>query len=160
MKQNFDKALEFIFKWEGGYVDDPADPGGRTIYGISVKAHPEAWKDGPPTKEQAKQIYKELYWDRIKGDELPDGLDMAVFDAAVNMGTNRAIRILQEFIEMPTNKIDGVIGQETLQQLSRYLVNKYGMLRVEYYKRLIQKFPKLQRFEKGWMNRVNDLKEK
>lgn len=157
MKDNFEKCLEFVLKWEGGFVNDPNDPGGRTIYGISEKAHPEVWAKGVPTKEAAKEIYKKEYWDKIKGDDLPDGLDLAVFDAAVNMGVNRAVRLLQEMANMPPPEIDGIVGDKTLRALRQQLVNAYGILRVQYYERIIKKFPNLARYQKGWFNRVNDL---
>ncbi len=67
----FDYALNLVLKHEGGYVTDPADPGGETIYGISRRHHPEAWATGRPSKAQASLIYRRDYWDRLRCDELP-----------------------------------------------------------------------------------------
>lgn len=109
---SFDRAIVIVLREEGGYVNDPSDPGGETIYGISRRSHPEAWSDGRPTVEQAKQIYLEKYWDPVHGDELPWPLCLFVFDSAVNQGVESAIRMLQRALDTVQ---DGYIGPTTLR---------------------------------------------
>ena len=106
MDENFLKAMEFVFSWEGGYVDDPADPGGRTRWGISQRAYPDL-DIANLTKDQARAIYKKDYWDKVGGDTLPAPLALVAFNAAVNCGVGRAKRWLggcggeyKEFLRM------------------------------------------------------------
>lgn len=84
-----DIALDFVFSMEGGFSDDPNDPGGRTMYGISERAHPEAWKNGPPTKDDAKEIYVRHYWIPLELDRLDNHFAILVMDTAVNVGVPR-----------------------------------------------------------------------
>lgn len=93
MKENFERALEFTLTWEGGFVDNPTDPGGVTKYGISQKAYPDL-DIRNLTIEQAKEIYKRDYWDRAACDNYLTPMDIIMFDTAVNMGVNRAGMLL------------------------------------------------------------------
>jgi lysozyme family protein len=106
----FDKAFELLIGHEGGYVNDPRDPGGETKFGISKRAHPLCDIAGL-TVGDAKAIYKKDYWDKVKGDSLPPMVAFAVFDAAVNNGVHRASQWLQEAVKVPA---DGAIGNQTL----------------------------------------------
>ncbi len=116
--ENFDAALAAILAEEGGYVDHPLDPGGATKFGIT-RATLSAARGRPVSKaevmalspEAAAEIYRARYWKAVRGDDLPAGLDLAVFDAAVNSGPSRAIRLLQEALSVPE---DGVFGPGTL----------------------------------------------
>lgn len=132
MSLAFNEALDFVLKWEGGYVDDPGDPGGETIYGISRRAHPEAWKNGPPSKEHAARIYREEYWQRVVTPDMSPEEALAVFDAAVNLGASRAKRFWRD---------TGNFRDFTAKRLN-------------YYTKLTSMFPK---FGRGWVNRVADL---
>ena len=94
MKENFAVAVGFVLAHEGGYINDPADPGGETKYGISKRAYPRVDIKNL-TKAQARDIYYRDYWKRVDGDNLPAGLDLAVFDTAVNCGVSVARSFLQ-----------------------------------------------------------------
>ena len=88
---NFDKAIKFTLSWEGeGGKASPGDPGGLTKWGISQRAHPSVGVANL-TREQAIEIYREDYWDRLGCEGLPAPLDVALFDTAVNVGVNRAL---------------------------------------------------------------------
>ena len=113
---SFDKAFEHVVGVEGGYVNDPRDPGGETIYGITRRDHPEVWANGTPTMEQAKAIYAKLYWSPVKADQLPWPLALFVFDAAVNQGVGTAVKLLQKTVGTVQ---DGVLGNNTLAAINR-----------------------------------------
>jgi lysozyme family protein len=108
---DFDKAFEHVIGIEGGYTNDPKDPGGETKYGISKRAYPlEDIKN--MNIERAKLFYRMDYWNKIKGDELPYPLNMFVFDAAVNQGVDPAIDMLQKTLGVAR---DGILGSETIK---------------------------------------------
>jgi lysozyme family protein len=102
MNTNFDKSLVELLKHEGGYVNHPSDPGGRTNHGVTQDVW-EDWIDHAVNEAEMKALtpnkvaplYREMYWDRVKGDKLPSGVDYCVFDAAVNSGVSRAAKWLQ-----------------------------------------------------------------
>ena len=113
---SFDKAFEHVIGVEGGYVNDPRDPGGETIYGITKRDHPDLWVNGPPSIEVAKERYRSHYWHPVKADDLPWPLAMFVFDAAVNQGPGTAVKLLQK----AANTIqDGILGNNTLAAIKR-----------------------------------------
>jgi lysozyme family protein len=103
MKQNYKAAIDFILKWEGGYVDHPKDPGGATNYGITLKTAQAFWKPDA-TKADLRSIpmavvhdiYRKNYADKVGFDSLPSGLDLCAFDAAVLSGPAKAKRFLQD----------------------------------------------------------------
>jgi lysozyme family protein len=91
MQENFDKIMEFVFRWEGYKSDDPDDVGGRTVWGITERDYPDEfpaiWNmSKEDAKARAKVIFRRDYWDKVDGDNLTSGLDALVFDTAVNMG--------------------------------------------------------------------------
>lgn len=104
----FDRAVAFVLAQEGGYVNDPHDPGGETRYGISKRQYP-AEDIKSLTVERARQLYRRDYWDRNRCEELPAHMALAVFDAAVNGGA--PIRWLQMAVGAT---IDGAIGPKTI----------------------------------------------
>jgi lysozyme family protein len=108
---NFDKAFEHVVGVEGGYVNDPHDPGGETIYGITRRDHPEVWTAGRPSLAEAKEIYRHSYWEPARCDDLPWPLTSFVFDAAVNQGVVTAVKLLQKTLGTVQ---DGVLGKNTL----------------------------------------------
>lgn len=110
MTSPFERALEFVFKMEGGYSNDTNDPGGETKFGISKRAYPDL-DIANLTREKAAELYRTDYFDACKCGQLPAPLAMLVFDAAVNQGTDAAIRMLQDALGV---KVDGVIGPVTL----------------------------------------------
>jgi lysozyme family protein len=94
METNFQQALAFTLRWEGGYVNDPMDPGGETNFGISKRAYPHLnIKD--LTKEQASEIYHRDYWIKAGCFEIAHPLDIVVFDTSVNLGVSRATDFLR-----------------------------------------------------------------
>ncbi len=104
MKRNFQKVIPYIFSEEGGYVDNPDDPGGATNMGITI-ATLSAWESRQVSPEDVKemtqatatQIYQTQFWNKIDGDNLPSGIDYAVFDFAVNSGPGRAAKCCKAF---------------------------------------------------------------
>ena len=106
MQENYDKCIETILHHEGGYVNHPSDPGGETNLGVTLKVY-EVWCAEQDIEqkdmrdlivEDVAPIYKKNYWDRVKGDQLPAGLDLCVFDFGVNAGTGRSAKYLQTMI--------------------------------------------------------------
>jgi len=132
MKSSWPKAIEFVLQHEGGYSNDPADPGGETHWGISKRAYPKLDIKNL-TREQAISIYFNDYWIKSGADELFYPMDIIVFDCAVNMGLSRAKVLLQESYDWKD-----------------YLLN-----RIAHYKRIVK--PETAKFFKGWVNRVLDL---
>ncbi len=88
---NFDLAFDRLLGSEGGYVDDPSDPGGETNWGISKRAYPGV-NVKALTRADAKLIYRQDFWNRIHADELDDGVAFQTFDFAVNSGIETAVR--------------------------------------------------------------------
>jgi len=111
MTAAFDYALAFVLGQEGGYSNNPNDPGGETNFGISKRAYPDL-DIASLTHEQAAAIYRRDYWERIKGDELPYAIALITFDSAVNCGVDRAVRWLQQATGA---KQDGIIGPATIR---------------------------------------------
>lgn len=118
-RQNFDRSLSLALTFEGGFADHPADPGGATNLGITSAVLAE-WRGRPVTKDEvraltrheAAAIYRRRYWEAVGGDELPAGVDVAVFDYAINSGVERASRALQRVLGVPR---DGIVGVETVR---------------------------------------------
>lgn len=152
----FDFALNLVLKHEGGYVNDPKDPGGETIYGIARRHHPDAWAAGRPTKAQAAEIYRRDYWDRLRCDELPAPLAVFLFDTGVNCGNRRAVQMLQRAISV---KDDGVLGPVTIGRCrtmdAHVIVLQMADQRMAHYHSLST----FSRFGRGWTNRVDDVLE-
>lgn len=163
-RESYDRALSEVFKHEGGYVDHPKDPGGATNMGITF-AVLKAWRGKEITKQDVKNltraeaadIYRKNYWDKVRGDELPAGLDLAVFDFAVNSGPKRAAEFLQRLLGVTA---DGIIGPDTLAAVRAIkdvalLVNMY-MDRRESFLKGLKTFPT---FGKGWMSRTKAVRQ-
>ena len=160
---NFDAALRHVLKSEGGYVDHPKDPGGRTNLGVTARTW-EDWIGHVPsekemrelTREKVAPLYKRKYWDAVKCDDLPAGVDYCVFDCAVNSGPGRAAKILQETVGV---KPDGGIGPITLAAVKSLdpvvLINKYTEKRLAFW----QSLPTFDTFGKGWTRRGNEVKD-
>ena len=160
MKVNYDKCLETILHHEGGYVNHPKDPGGETNLGVTKKVYQEhgGTKDMKDlTIEDVEPIYRKNYWDKCRCDDLPSGLDLCVFDFAVNAGPGRAAKFLQRMIG---TTVDGGIGPMTLAKVNEYVkentieetVEKYQSMRQEYYESLST----FETFGRGWTRRVEE----
>lgn len=152
MGLHFDRALRHVLRWEGGdtITNDPDDPGGRTRFGISERAHPEAWAEGPPDYEAAEAIYHSEYWSPCHCSSLPHTVAFVLFDTAVNVGVGKASRLLQEAVGA---RIDGIIGPHTIEATKRTgnPALNLSAKRAEYYASLNE--PK---YEYGWMRRTLD----
>jgi hypothetical protein len=164
MKDNWEDAFAAVLKHEGGYVNHPRDPGGMTNLGVTKRAW-EAYVGHEVdeaamralTPEIVKPFYKKMYWDKIKGDDLPSGVDYAAYDLAVNSGTGRAAKYLQEIAGVPS---DGIIGPKSLAAIQACpageMVDALCGMRLDFLKRL----PTWDTFGKGWGRRVADVEEK
>ena len=164
MKNNFDLALKLVLEHEGGFVNHPQDPGGMTNLGVT-KAVWEEWV-GHPVDEKAMRnltpqivapMYKRKYWDRIRGNDLPDGIDYVVFDAAVNSGPGRAVKWLQGCVNVD---MDGALGPKTMAAVKaanpETVVSDYCKRRLSF----LQDLPTWSTFGKGWAKRVQEVEEK
>jgi len=161
MKENFPAALEHVLRHEGGFVNHPADPGGMTNLGCTKKVW-EEWV-GHPVEEKTMRaltpgdvapLYKKRYWDAVKGDELPDGVDYIVFDTAINSGPGRAIKLLQGCVGADA---DGVLGPKTLAAVRAadpaQLVEDYAKRRLSF----LSELPTWDTFGRGWSRRVAEV---
>ena len=152
----FRRALAFTLRWEGGFVDDPDDPGGRTDRGISEAAHPRAWADGRVTLDEVRGIYRHDYWDRIHGDDLPDEIAIAFFDFAVQSGG--AIKEVQRLVGAEP---DGVVGPATIQAIEDAAAQLLAQAIVErrrlYLRRWVDARPARRKFWRGFARRLDDL---
>ena len=152
----FERALKFTLRWEGGFSDNPADPGGRTDHGIAETFHPEAWADGKVTPEEAADIYRTSYWDAVEGDRLPEDLAVAMFESAVNPGVTASIMFLQAALGVG---VDGVAGVKTwlaLEKANEPLAQRVADMRTGYFIAKGMRGSK-RVFLRGWMNRCRDL---
>lgn len=158
-KTDFQKAIKFTLSWEGGYVNDPADPGGETKYGISKRSYPKV-NIKELTREQAIEIYHRDFWFPAMCEALPGKLAIVHFDTAVNCGIGTAARKLQTTVAVTA---DGKIGMKTISAANNgdveWKCKTYCTLRGEYYRSLIEKNPKLGKFLGGWMRRVSALEK-
>jgi len=162
MKETWQDALAHVLKSEGGYVNHPSDPGGRTNLGVTQRVWEEWVKHDVDEKqmreltpEMVAPLYQEKYWQRVKGDELPAGIDYCVFDASVNSGVGRASKWLQEVCG---TQPDGVIGPMTLRVAQAIvhtdLVNMYCDKRLAF----LRELKTWETFGKGWERRVEEVR--
>ena len=164
MKENWDACFAMVLKHEGGFVNHPKDPGGMTNLGVT-RTNWELYLDHDVTEadmraltpEMVKPFYKKNYWDRIRGDELPSGVDYAAYDLAVNSGTGRAAKYLQQIAGVTA---DGVIGPRSMEAIKNCdaedVVDEICNMRMDFLKNLNT----FDTFGKGWTIRVNDVKAK
>jgi lysozyme family protein len=164
MLSNWDNAFKLMLKSEGGYVDHPADPGGRTNLGVT-QATWENWVGRASdeaemrslTPEKVEPLYKKKYWGAVRADDLPVGLDYLMFDFAVNAGPGRAIKLLQSAVGVTP---DGGFGPMTLAAVQAIdpveLIEKFSQAKEDFYRSL----GTFATFGKGWLNRVADVKVK
>jgi len=164
MRENWNDCFEMVLKHEGGYVNDPRDPGGRTNLGVTQRAY-AAWLVRTVTESDMRKLspsivkpfYKAMYWDKIKGDGLPSGVDYAAFDLAVNSGVGRASKYLQQIAGVT---VDGVIGPKSLEAIKsrdpKEMADALCDMRLDFLKRL----PTFETFGKGWSRRVAEVSAK
>jgi len=181
----FEEAIETVLKHEGGFVNNPNDPGGATNFGISarflnISSLDKSLKKGIDfnrdnyinaheikklPKEAAIVIYKRCWWDKYRYGEIRDqDLATKVFDISVNIGPYQANTLFQESINSNINnypiKVDGIIGSKTINAANiidpKKLLIKYKDLTCDFYRALCREDEKLRGFLKGWLNRAND----
>lgn len=151
---DFDRAFSALVENEGGYSNNPADPGGETMWGITqrvARSHGYAGSMRELPLSIARAIAKAEYWDPVKGDQLPEPLGFQVFDGAYNSGVAQASKWLQQAAGVTA---DGVIGPATLAAVAAApalsLVAKYNAARLLF----LAKLPTWPSFGKGWANRI------
>jgi len=164
MKENWETAFQMVLNHEGGFVNNPKDPGGMTNLGVTKKV----WEEfvgrevderemRALTPDAVKPLYKKNYWDKIKGDQLPSGVDYAAYDLAVNSGVGRAAKYLQQIAGVPA---DGLIGPQSIEAINacpaEEVVDALCDMRLDFLKRL----PTWNTFGKGWERRVVEVKQK
>lgn len=146
---SFNTAVRVVLDHEGGYVNNKKDPGGETNFGISKRAYPNVDIKNL-TRKDAAEIYKRDYWNKVRGDYLPFGVALVVFDMAVNMGVRQSVKILQKVIGV---KDDGVFGDKTLSAAlaltPQYVCEELTKHRIMYYTKLNG----FLYFGKGWVGR-------
>lgn len=163
MERNFTVVMPAVLKHEGGFSNHPADPGGATMKGVTLATF-RKYKPGATvadlkaiSNDMLNRIYRDGYWNKIKGDQLPSGVDYAVFDFAVNSGPGRAIKYLQAAVGV---KQDGVIGPDTLDAVAKQdpvkLVNALCDARLAF----MRKLSTWPTFGKGWSSRVAGVRKK
>jgi lysozyme family protein len=167
MRDNFAKAYRKTIAAEGGFSQHPLDPGGATMKGVTLKTY-SAHLGRQVTVEELKAIpeehllaiYGQGYWDKCRCDDLPSGLDVCVFDWAVNSGPRRAVRALQELAGVTP---DGDMGPKTLAAVASWwayygpktCIAMYQNERMEY----LEDLPTFKVFGNGWTKRVIDMEQ-
>lgn len=154
----FSSCLAFVLLWEKGYVNHPDDPGGATNMGITLRTLSE-WRGKPVTpadvkaleRSEAEAIYRARYWKSVKADQLPRGVDLLLFDGAVNSGPTTAARWLQKVLRVSA---DGAIGPLTLAAATKAdrlrLIEDVAWQRVAY----LTDLSGFRSFGAGWLRRV------
>jgi len=177
---SFEKAIPLILLHEGGYINHPNDPGGATNFGISLRflrgfpSEGDFNRDGRVdaediinmTRDQASQLYRRHWWDRYQYGRINDQtIATKVFDLAVNMGADRAHRLLQSALNktfMLRLSVDGILGNASFSVINavmdgdeeQRLLTAYANEAWEFYQRLIERNPTLGVFRTGWRNRA------
>lgn len=163
MIENWQKYQPILKVIEGGKVDDPEDPGGRTNMGVTQRTYNQ-WRKGQklPVRDvyqlemgEWAAIMKSGFWDTVRGDEVPAGIDTTLADASVNSGPSRAIKFLQQALGVAA---DGVFGQGTMNALQAdddndALIAKINAIRL----RFMRQLKTWKRFGGGWTSRVNQM---
>lgn len=163
----FERAFNFtVRRWEaggdpeGGYVNHPSDPGGETRWGVSKRAHPDL-DIRALTEEQARAVYREGYWDPIRGDELPPGVGLAVFDWVVH--SDRRTVVVPRLQRLVGAKPDGLLGPKTSAAIwgaapdparDADLAERIVDSRVRFLVGLMRGSERYRAFEVGWMRRM------
>jgi len=157
MKENFDKCLAMLLEHEGGYVNSKHDRGGMTNLGVTKRVYDE-WIGRESTEQEMRDltpddvapIYKKNYWDRVKGDHLPSGVDWCAFDWAVNSGSGRPAKAIQRAVGATQ---DGAIGNQTLGLVAekdpKFIIDYVYTVRQAFYESLDD----YKHFGRGWSRR-------
>lgn len=162
MKENFATALAAVLQHEGGYVNDPQDPGGATNKGVTQSVYDD-WRRSQGLnprsvrsleQSEVEAIYRKLYWNAVRGDDLPAGVDYCMFDFAVNSGWPRAVRFLQRAVGVAD---DGIFGPLTMAAVKAVppceIIARVCATRLTF----LQTLPTFVRFGRGWSRRVAEV---
>ena len=163
MNMNFDKCMSMLLAHEGGYVNHPSGPGGMNNLGVTKRTYDEYHGTDVTedemralTKADVEPIYRRNYWNRCRCQDLPSGVDWAVFDFAVNAGTGRAAKALQQAVEVEQ---DGSIGPLTLMKVKKVpvenIINRTAVYREQFYRSL----KTFDTFGRGWLRRNDETRE-
>lgn len=163
MTASFSNVLPLVLAHEGGYVNHPKDPGGATNKGVTQRVYDSYRRNRGLDTRSVKQItraevhdiYKRQYWDMCNADDLPAGLDYAVFDYAVNSGPNRAVKDLQRVVKA---RVDGQVGEETIRKAREAAAEDEVKLISDLCGRRMRFLRSLKNwstFGNGWNRRVN-----
>ena len=163
MKGNFERCLAILLKEEGGYSANPADPGGVTNLGVTKRT----WEDYTGRKVTADEmraltpdavapLYRKGYWQTVRGDSLPAGVDLCVFDCAVNSGPGQAGKFLQRAVGATA---DGVIGDKTLALVAATDPEKLIDLFCDQRLVFMGSLPTWHTFGTGWSARVGRIRD-
>lgn len=162
MKHLFNEALSLVLKHEGGYVNHLADPGGATNRGVTQHTY-DSWRRRMGlsvrtvrkiTDAEVAAIYRRDYWNAVRGDELPAGLDYAVFDFAVNSGPRRARQFLQRVLGVEG---DGVFGPVTMAAIEASDPSRNAVRLCETRLAWLKRLSTWGTFGRGWERRVNEV---
>lgn len=148
----YDKAFDALIGNEGGYSNNPEDPGGETNWGISKKSYPHLDIKNL-TREDAKKIYWKDFWLEIRAPELHYAVAFEIFDMSVNHGASRGVMLLQQALDVAD---DGKFGKITMDAYVKRDVNDVLMRINAYRLKFYTKLSKWPNFGKGWANRVAD----
>ncbi len=162
MKMNFESALKHVLVHEGGWADHPKDPGGATMKGVTLVTYRRHFGEDKSkddlrniTDEELGQIYRSGYWSKCRCDDLPSGVDYAVFDAAVNSGPGRGAKWLQAAVGATQ---DGGIGPNTLSKVEEHdpiqIINDMCDGRLSF----LRSLSTWSTFGKGWGRRVEGVR--
>jgi len=162
---NFQKCLTVILQQEGGFVNNPKDPGGMTNLGVT-KTTWEAYVGHTVDEATMRSLtplmvaplYQKNFWNKLNCEALPAGLDLCVFDFAVNAGPNRPVKFLQQMVGVAQ---DGILGPKTLATINSYVqthgtvgtVHDFQNLRRAFYRSL----PTFVTFGETWLRRLNEV---
>ena len=154
MLVDFKDIIEVVLHHEGGYVNDPVDPGGETNFGIAKRSHPDV-DIVNLTKEGAAEIYYQEYWIKNRVPQMPDDLKHIYFDMCVNQGRGRAVKILQKAANAKGADlvVDGGLGPKTIGAMVGVELERVRAYRIKYYADLVTRKPDLEKFYFGWFRR-------
>ena len=159
MSDNFIKAIELVLKHEGGYVNDPDDPGGETNFGISKRSYPHL-NIKELTREDAVEIYQKDWWERYRYNQIDSArLAAKVFDIAINVGPSAShihLQLACNRVSGTVLKPDGILGTKTLDAVNDFTHTGNGLLLREFKLQMIKYYADLrqEKFLRGWIYRA------
>ena len=174
-EQRIDEMVETILHHEGGFVNDPADPGGATNFGVTIHTYSK-WLGRKATVDEVRnmkletavEIYKQRYYYAPRINGLHEDVQPLVFDMAINHGPRNAVRMLQRTVNLAgfgPISVDGVIGpgtrgavDRTADAMGNYFVNAIVDERLKFYNRIVERRPSSRKFLRGWTRRAESFR--